>query len=1076
MANITVSTNSNYDSSTNLGLLNGENITINSDAVLTVNSDVRWGQNAAVVGNITVTQGELKIDGSTVWWVPFSSSTGSVPALGTVGTPDVTRGGSNVGEFLGIFTALGVAPSSGAMPASGFIKLRSKTATFANGDVLTFAGGATATLSGAGQRGWIHFVGVEGTSSATGICNIPRLGKLTITGDWFELGTSNGTSGQTFQHYVSDFVPALQVETASGSGVYEWWGNAISADFSATIVTTDERGRYFNCTSAGVITFGGATFGKLPPNGAKIRVPNVHVSSSTSANWAANTFNTTAPANRYEFNSTGGPIDAQYVCCCGNFGASNATLYQVKNSCGADGCFCAAQGLAVATGISQVRFDNVAAARVHAGDYLQFGITYSTDIQYANCWSFQSAGAGTNTGAFLITNSTGITIDTCGVLSNKTVGSVTLSYNNTIAFKNCNFAMGNANNGIAFTGCTGVSMTNTKLTAKHIESGAAVTNAITLTNCIDVLIDTLSLWQGTSVASQFIIYGLSQTINIRVRNIGTRSSPIVLGAVCRYVVYLNNCSNGFVSQVYHNGGNQTIDASVGMLNCDEIRVSDCGDPTAYTGSSVIPGSVVHKTCFFKRTASGGNKVHSSSPTNGSTPTTFTTFGLHFVEEEVSTTQLLLSVFCGIEKSNSSFSTNAYVDDVGTILRDGSNGLLLRTLNDQVTWTWSYWIRGLTGFGNIAPIVSGTNTGNIALTYDLDKGTGFSGTFKTLNATNLSGETGISTKGVKIRLRARCATANSGNILRTVSIYGVTSASDITSNFYPYNEPPVQVTGGQSSSIVSVFRNSDGRLLDDVVGSSPIIVYPEWFSDTACTLRIRKPGWAPVESGFTLTEAGLSYPVTQTDIDNIADTDPGALGISVTNHGASPVTWNSKQWSITVTVTDGSSVSQIAQYLSWQTAQDSYSLGGGFHNTAWPPMVVAVGSNFETARGTLFGSAGASLKGVRVVDGSGNEILGFARMQADDGTYYSPAVSYSLTVSNIISNSRILVRRTDTLAVIANQTVTSGTFTYSYVYTTDIPIEIVVRKATASPYYQEWRTTTTLSNSNNTQTANQLSDT
>jgi ribonucleotide reductase beta subunit family protein with ferritin-like domain len=97
------------------------------------------------------------------------------------------------------------------------------------------------------------------------------------------------------------------------------------------------------------------------------------------------------------------------------------------------------------------------------------------------------------------------------------------------------------------------------------------------------------------------------------------------------------------------------------------------------------------------------------------------------------------------------------------------------------------------------------------------------------------------------------------------------------------------------------------------------------------------------------------------------------------------------------------------------------------------------------------------------------------MQADDGTYYSPAASYTLTVNNIVSGSRILIRRTDTSAVIANQTVSGSSFAYSYTHTSDIPVEIIVRKATSSPFYQEWRTTTTLAASNNSQTANQQLD-
>jgi hypothetical protein len=181
--------------------------------------------------------------------------------------------------------------------------------------------------------------------------------------------------------------------------------------------------------------------------------------------------------------------------------------------------------------------------------------------------------------------------------------------------------------------------------------------------------------------------------------------------------------------------------------------------------------------------------------------------------------------------------------------------------------------------------------------------------------------------------------------------------------------------------------------------------------------------------------------------------------------------------VTITSTGGQTAAEIAQFIHYWLNQDAGTFDSTLPNAAFHDLVIPSGTtSFETARGTVYGSAGASLKGVRVVDGSGNEIPGFARMQADDGTYYSPAASYTLTVSNIVTDSRILVRRTDTLAVIANQAVTTGSYTYTYTHTVDIPIEIIVRKATASPYYQEWKTTTTLSNSNNTQTANQLSDT
>ena len=262
MANQTVTTAVNYDDASISGLLNGDNIAINGGGSVTINSDVRWAQQAAVVGDIDISNGELRIEATETWWVAFTASTGNVPALGVQGTPDVTRGGSNVGEYLGIWTALGTAPLApgGAMPATGWIKLRRRSAALATGDVLTFTGGATATLASAGQRGWLHFVGREGTSSGNGRASATSaLGKITTVGDWFDLGVSNGAASQTFQHYVADYCSGVQVETGAGSGVYQWWGGATAQEFSPSHIAADLRGRFFSCSPTGLITFGGGT-------------------------------------------------------------------------------------------------------------------------------------------------------------------------------------------------------------------------------------------------------------------------------------------------------------------------------------------------------------------------------------------------------------------------------------------------------------------------------------------------------------------------------------------------------------------------------------------------------------------------------------------------------------------------------------------------------------------------------------------------------------------------------------------------------------------------------------------------
>lgn len=86
-----------------------------------------------------------------------------------------------------------------------------------------------------------------------------------------------------------------------------------------------------------------------------------------------------------------------------------------------------------------------------------------------------------------------------------------------------------------------------------------------------------------------------------------------------------------------------------------------------------------------------------------------------------------------------------------------------------------------------------------------------------------------------------------------------------------------------------------------------------------------------------------------------------------------------------------------------------------------------------------------------------------------------AVSATFTVSGMVVGSRLLIRRTDNQVVLVNEETTGTSRSYIYTHTADIPVEIVVRKATGSPAYQEWRTTATLTASGGAVVANQVLD-
>lgn len=132
MANQTVTTAVNYDAASISGLLDGETLTINAGSV-TINADVRWNQQAAVFGAVSISStlgGSFLIDGTQVWEVPFSASTGNVPTQAALGSNGVTGGTSGAsGELTRVWATGSLTPATagGAMPSNGFIKLRSRT-------------------------------------------------------------------------------------------------------------------------------------------------------------------------------------------------------------------------------------------------------------------------------------------------------------------------------------------------------------------------------------------------------------------------------------------------------------------------------------------------------------------------------------------------------------------------------------------------------------------------------------------------------------------------------------------------------------------------------------------------------------------------------------------------------------------------------------------------------------------------------------------------------------------------------------------------------------------------------------
>lgn len=117
---------------------------------------------------------------------------------------------------------------------------------------------------------------------------------------------------------------------------------------------------------------------------------------------------------------------------------------------------------------------------------------------------------------------------------------------------------------------------------------------------------------------------------------------------------------------------------------------------------------------------------------------------------------------------------------------------------------------------------------------------------------------------------------------------------------------------------------------------------------------------------------------------------GITGVTFTDHGASPVTWNSKVFSLTIKDNaDALTGTQILQYFR------------DMHEFNYHDLVRTNGSKFKTVRGYIYGDTGASLKGVRVVKADGTTShTDFDLHTADDGTTYVPPVYSNISITSM----------------------------------------------------------------------------
>ncbi len=730
MANQTVSVNRNMDDAAISGLANGEDVTIDSGATLTINSDSRWGQQAAIVGNITIstaTGGTCLIDGTSVWWIPFDGGTSTVPAIGDTITGATS---SATGECIGVFTGYGVAPSAGggAMPATGYIKLRSTSGTFADNENLQVSGVTKAVVNSAtgGMRGWLHIVGEEASTITVG-----RLGTLQISGDWFIHDTTcSGARNQTVQLPVADQYPGVWIETGNGTNTYEFYPNAgaqmTTTNFPST--TTDDRGKFVFISATGLLRIGSTTTPAnaafLPTAGARIKIPNIIISSSTTAAPTTNTVSATL-ATRWDLTTTSaGAIDISYV--------SGAGFYINANQ---------AYSLSIqhAAFLDQIAFSEIATSVTlndfHIGLPATNIATVGSPITVSTCFAGglvqnckfvrqTMASASVIIGSF--TDLDGWTFENTSCISSNVKGANTPIAWGLTRVANTDFYNCVAGDGrFLVTTCQNLLFDST-LYYDRLGTTTTATNPVSAiditTGCTDVTVKGFSNFDSLANVHPYtaIVNVSNNCQRIKVRSIGTSASPYDCGSAnaTGVLVQMNGLNSDVkVQRVY--ATNTRTNAFGTMVNSDNKITAECVWCDAADTQALTANNMISKGCRWTNTTTGQTAV----------------YGTHWTDTWTSTTAGRI-VLQANEKTTLEPSASSYEVSAGTPKFTSTGNLYMGTSGDSIIYTMPYYAKGITSFAPTTvtqPTFTGTNSNNHDIYYDIDKndGNGFTTTFKNL---------------------------------------------------------------------------------------------------------------------------------------------------------------------------------------------------------------------------------------------------------------------------------------------------------------------------------------------------------
>ncbi len=833
----------------------GETWTMNG-GVLTIRTDTRWHANApaAMTGSIGATTisatlgGGVLIDSTAVRWMPYDTGAGNVPAIGTT----VTQGGVS-GYLLGVWSSYTSAPTAvgAAMPTTGYLKFREVTGgTFAAGALVGIGASATA----ADRQGWIEVAQDQAVANT-----VPRLGFFRTRGGWFELDqVTSGSANQTIQIPTNGggagtHVPAIWIETGVGTNVYEMYPAILSTWFLAANLGTDDRCKFVQTLGNGQVRIGydgTANAGFVPPAGCRIRIPSNIGRQTTSAGGRANNTVPAALATRPNFTTTSaGDIDFEYMM--DDWYHLFTAAYRVRM------VNCATFDIHTTSNeASPTELNNYGTGMYLAGN-ISFTATNNPLGGTVTDCKFHRPDAATNGHCWAMTGCSNYTFA-------GTVQTGTIQYARStglISFSQCrNFTQTGVFVAVANTVTPSTSFNFTFERIRYIDRLLGTTNATTgkyavttLVSSDNIVVNNIDFGGYANLHPYLGVFNSSNCSNIKIRNGGTAASPIGGATNAPANIYVDSGNNDTmkVQNIYLTA------TRTGLYTSVNTSKNQTFENLRGTTGSTITSSV---NTLAKGLRSASNSVTGSA----------SVYGTHVFDMfESNTAGRVWWAMNEPTAFSNSYVTLTLAGSAGGFTSGGQ--VAMPTVGDELIIEMPYYAIGHTAFDNSAPTLTGTNTGNFLYEYDLDvnDGTGFTGSYSTLNGANLSAETIDPVLGFKLRLRITCTTGATTNALTYVRI-STDSTALAQANTYPLDtaNPTLELTGLTIGTEVVVFNSDYSQELDREVLVGTSYSYPyEWISDVGdfdVNVLVWKDDKVPFITTITLGDTDQSIPLNQSE--------------------------------------------------------------------------------------------------------------------------------------------------------------------------------------------------------------------